>query len=70
MVVHYQPLVDLRLGRVVGTEALLRWEHPRRGLVSPAEFVPLAEETGLIVGLGAQVLRDACRQTAPGPGAA
>ena len=62
--VHYQPLVDARTGAVVSTEALLRWEHPRRGLVSPAEFVPLAEDTGLIVEIGNRVLREACRQTA------
>jgi diguanylate cyclase (GGDEF)-like protein len=62
--VHYQPVVDAAARRVVSTEALLRWEHPRRGLVSPAEFVPLAEDTGLIVALGAHVLREACRQTA------
>ncbi len=62
--VHYQPVVDAARRTVVSTEALLRWEHPRRGLVSPAEFVPLAEDTGLIVALGAFVLREACRQTA------
>ena len=61
--VHYQPVVDARTGTVVSTEALLRWEHPRRGLVSPAEFVPLAEDTGLIVAMGSFVLREACRQT-------
>jgi diguanylate cyclase (GGDEF)-like protein len=62
--VHYQPVVDAARRTVVSTEALLRWEHPRRGLVSPAEFVPLAEDTGLIVALGSFVLREACRQTA------
>jgi diguanylate cyclase (GGDEF)-like protein len=65
--VHYQPLVDLASDGIIGCEALLRWRHPLRGLVSPAEFIPLAEETGLIQQIGQWVLQTACTEAATWP---
>ena len=61
-VLHYQPVVDLDTRAIVGAEALVRWEHPERGLVAPGDFIPVAEQTGVIVPLGRWVMREALRQ--------
>jgi len=62
--IHYQPIVGLKAGEIVGFEALVRWQHPSRGLIAPGQFIPLAEDTGLIGPIGDWVLRESCRQMA------
>ena len=63
--VFYQPIISLAAGRMTGVEALARWHHPTRGLVGPDDFIPLAEETGVILALGRAVLVEACRESEP-----
>jgi diguanylate cyclase (GGDEF)-like protein len=62
LLLHYQPKVEMRTGRIIGTEALLRWQHPVRGMISPAKFIPVAEESSLIVQIGKWVIETACAQ--------
>jgi predicted signal transduction protein with EAL and GGDEF domain len=64
---HYQPLVDIASDQISGFESLLRWHHPQNGMISPAEFIPVAEDIGLIVALGEWVLREACTEAAKWP---
>lgn len=63
LLVYYQPLVDIRQNKIIGMEALLRWPHPIHGFISPAQFIPIAEDTGLIIPIGEWILQEACKQT-------
>ena len=64
---YFQPLFDLKLNRIGSFEALLRWNHPTRGMVAPLEFIPVAEDAGMIVAIGAWAMREACRQASTWP---
>lgn len=61
-ILHYQPIICLETGHIIGFESLVRWQHPQKGIISPGKFIPVAEETGLIIPLGIWVLREACKQ--------
>src|SRR5207253_8277083 len=61
LVLYYQPKLDLKQGKITGVEALIRWAHPKLGIISPEKFIPIAEETGLMMSIGEWILREVCR---------